>query len=278
MRPWLTLYNITQWRCWLIVLLCLCGIGCGTHKPIPVVDIGQDPYGAKQYYVAKGDTLYSISFRFSIDVTSLAKLNRLKAPYTIFPGQILKLTAAQASIATNGKSVSKVSHSSSVISSSNKRQNTSSYSAKSSVQRPPKTSKIKSSKKTFKTQKSNDKGWVWPVKGKIIAKFSTNSAKLNKGLDISAPLGTAVKSSRSGSVVYSGSRLKGYGNLIIVKHNNGYLSAYAHNQSILVKEGDWVKQGQKIATLGSSASIQPKLHFEIRKSGKPVDPLKYLAR
>jgi lipoprotein NlpD len=115
------------------------------------------------------------------------------------------------------------------------------------------------------------------VNGQVIAKFS-KTKKLNKGIDIAAPIGTAIKSSRSGSVVYAGSRLKGYGNLIIVKHDKGFLSAYAHNQSILVKEGDWVKQGQKIATLGSTASNRPKLHFEIRQSGKPVNPLKYLAR
>ncbi|MCK5881261.1 MAG: peptidoglycan DD-metalloendopeptidase family protein [Sinobacterium sp.] len=258
-------------------LMCLLLLSCGSNKPIPVVDLAQDPYGAKQYYVGKGDTLYAIAFRFSMDVPTLAKLNHLQKPYTIYPGQILNLNKPKRKVSSKNLRVSKSSQQGKAKSSANKRQNTSSNSAKSSSQSAPKKQKITSAKKTSTAQIYNDKGWIWPVNGQVIAKFSTTK-KLNKGIDISAPTGTAVKSSRSGSIVYAGSRLKGYGRLIIVKHNNGYLSAYAHNQSILVKEGDWVKQGQKIATLGSSASNRPKLHFEIRKSGKPVNPLKYLAR
>ncbi len=115
--------------------------------------------------------------------------------------------------------------------------------------------------------------WGWPVQGKVIAGFSEAS---NKGLDIAAKLGDPVIAAAPGRVVYSGSGLRGYGKLVIVKHNKTYLSAYAHNSVILVKEGQSVVKGQKIAEVGNTDSDKPMLHFEIRKLGKPVDPAKYL--
>ena len=124
---------------------------------------------------------------------------------------------------------------------------------------------------------SKDKGWLWPVSGKVVKQYSLQN-KLSKGIDIAARTGTAIKSSRSGKIVYAGSALKGYGNLIIVRHDDVYLSAYAHNRVLLVKEGTIVKQGQKIAELGSSGTQSPKLHFEIRKKGKPINPLRLLPK
>jgi lipoprotein NlpD len=114
--------------------------------------------------------------------------------------------------------------------------------------------------------------WIWPTKGKILDGFSEGT----KGIDISGTLGQAVNASAAGKVVYSGGGLRGYGKLIIIKHNSTYLSAYAHNNKLLVKEGQAVSQGQKIAEMGSTDSSLVKLHFEIRKNGKPVDPLKHL--
>jgi lipoprotein NlpD len=115
--------------------------------------------------------------------------------------------------------------------------------------------------------------WVWPAKGKVLAGFSEAS---NKGLDIAGKPGDAVIAAAPGRVVYSGSGLRGYGKLVIIKHNKTYLSAYAHNKDILVKEGQSVVKGQKIAEVGNTDTDAPKLHFEIRKLGKPVDPAKYL--
>ena len=115
--------------------------------------------------------------------------------------------------------------------------------------------------------------WGWPTQGKVIAGFSEAT---NKGMDIAGKLGDPVTASAPGRVVYSGSGLRGYGKLVIIKHNKTYLSAYAHNREILVKEGQSVVKGQKIAELGNTDSDTPKLHFEIRKLGKPVDPAKYL--
>ncbi len=115
--------------------------------------------------------------------------------------------------------------------------------------------------------------WIWPGKGAVVAEF--DEAK-NKGLDIAGTAGESVLAAADGKVVYSGSGLRGYGNLIILKHNNTYLTAYAHNQVLLVKEDQIVKRGQKIAEMGNSDADRVKLHFEIRRQGKPVDPLKYL--
>ncbi|CAG1005792.1 Murein hydrolase activator NlpD [Burkholderiales bacterium] len=116
--------------------------------------------------------------------------------------------------------------------------------------------------------------WIWPTQGKVVAPFNEN-ANL-KGLDIGGKLGQPVLASAAGRVVYAGGGLRGYGKLIIIKHNKTYLSAYAHNKEILIKEGDSVSKGQKIAELGNTDTDQPKLHFEIRRFGKPVDPARYL--
>ncbi|MCL6261884.1 peptidoglycan DD-metalloendopeptidase family protein [Craterilacuibacter sp. RT1T] len=116
-------------------------------------------------------------------------------------------------------------------------------------------------------------GWIWPTEGKVVRRFSEQ----NKGLDIGGKLGQNVIAAGDGKVVYSGSGLKGYGKLIIIKHDKVFLSAYAHNDELLVKEGQSIKKGQKIATMGNTDTDQVKLHFEIREYGKPVNPEKYLA-
>jgi lipoprotein NlpD len=114
--------------------------------------------------------------------------------------------------------------------------------------------------------------WIWPASGKVLRGFSDN----NKGVDIGGRMGQPVLAAGDGKVVYSGNGLRGYGKLIIIKHNKTYLSAYAHNSQLLVKEGQSVKKGQKIAEMGNSDADQVKLHFEIRRFGKPVDPMQYL--
>jgi lipoprotein NlpD len=115
--------------------------------------------------------------------------------------------------------------------------------------------------------------WIWPAQGPVLAGF--DEAK-NKGLDIAGKAGDTVVASADGRVVYAGAGLRGYGNLIILKHNNTFLTAYAHNQTLLVKEDQSVRKGQKIAEMGNSDADRVKLHFEIRRQGKPVDPAKYL--
>jgi len=119
-----------------------------------------------------------------------------------------------------------------------------------------------------------DVDWTWPARGKLVTGFS-DTANL-KGIDIAGPIGAPVVASAAGRVVYAGSGLRGYGKLVIIKHNKTFLSAYAHNREILVKEGQQVARGQKIAEMGSTDADQVKLHFEIRRLGKPMDPLKFL--
>ena len=116
--------------------------------------------------------------------------------------------------------------------------------------------------------------WSWPTQGKVVASFNENGGP--KGVQIAGELGQPVLASAAGRVVYTGSGLRGYGNLVIIKHNNTYLSAYAHNKQILVKQGDNVTRGQRIAEMGNSDASQVMLHFEIRREGKPVDPIKFL--
>ncbi|AOS97471.1 Murein hydrolase activator NlpD precursor [Microbulbifer aggregans] len=120
-------------------------------------------------------------------------------------------------------------------------------------------------------------GWRWPARGPLISTFRPKDP-LRKGVDIAGQKGDSVLAAANGTVIYAGSALRGYGKLLIVKHNEEYLSAYAHNHKLLVKEGSEVKAGQRIAELGSSGTDRNKLHFEIRRNGQPVDPLAYLPR
>ena len=119
----------------------------------------------------------------------------------------------------------------------------------------------------------------WPVRGRIISGYGAKpDGKHNDGINVAVPLGTSVKSAENGVVAYAGSELQGYGNLVLIRHSNGWVSAYAHNDQIMVKRGDEVRRGQVIAKAGKSGSVsQPQVHFELRKGSQPVDPLKYMA-
>jgi lipoprotein NlpD len=200
----------------------------------------------------KGDTLYGISKRYGVSVQRLAQLNQLKKPYVIKPGQTIFLKPLK----TESQSTVKVAE-------------------KSKVQ-PAKTSPtVPSNTQSQTISWPKSVRWQRPASGKIVKKFSRwrNDAK---GIDIEGKLGDTIVASADGKVVYSGNGLISYGNLIIIKHNKSFLSAYAYNRKLLVKEGDMVKAGQKIAEMGRKDKLSPRLHFEIRKNGKPVDPLKYL--
>ncbi len=189
--------------------------------------------------VRKGDTLYNLARKHDMDARHLAAINGLKSPYTIQPGQTLKLSGAVSTTTTTKKSTG---------------------SSKASL--PYDNKKI---------------AWQWPVQGKVITTYKRNTVD-RKGINIAAKEGNSVKAAAAGKVVYSGNGLISYGNLIIIKHNRTYLSAYAHNRKLLVKEGQMIKSGQKIAELGKTGTDSPRLHFEIRKNGKPVNPIKYLPR
>ncbi len=239
-----------------LLLLALAGVtSCSSVKapaPVSATQDGKQAGAGKssvrvrgkhtQHTVVKGDTLYSIAWRYGYDHKTLAAWNRIKAPFTIYPGQIIRFKATAAT-------------------------------------RKP-TVKPKSPAKARPTRPAGGAGtgavrWRWPVRGKLL-KSSSPIAK--KGISITGRAGQKIVAAAGGVVVYSGSGLRGYGNLVIIKHNNTYLSAYAHNRALTVKEGQTVKAGQQIATMGVDSKDVAQLHFEIRKNGKPIDPLKQLPR
>lgn len=187
--------------------------------------------------VRKGDSLYVIGKQYDLSIRHLASINGLKSPYIIVPGQKLRLSAPK-------------------------------------TVRQPATKPTKTASASLPVDNSKI-NWQWPVYGKLITTFKSNKTD-RKGIDIAGKEGKDVRAAAAGKVVYSGNGLISYGNLLIIKHNRTYLSAYAHNRKLLVKEGEIIKGGQKIAELGRTGADSPRLHFEIRKNGKPVNPLKFL--
>lgn len=210
------------------------------------------------HLVERGDTLFSIAWRYGIDFRELANANSIASPYVIYPGQKIDIrNIPKSQPSTKVAAVEKPSKPSP---------------KKQSVSRPePKISQIPPEKPADPAETD----WKWPSNGRLIGYFSTKKP-VNKGIDIDGSLGESVLAAAAGTVVYAGQGLRGYGNLVIVKHNETSLSAYAHTSRILVSEQEVVKAGQKIAEIGSTGTDKVKLHFEIRRNGKPVDPLRYL--
>lgn len=225
-----------------------------------------------KYVVKKGDTLYSIAFSAQQDFRTLAKINGIPAPYTIFPGQSISLTKS----AQKSKKTKKYTNSSKKSTVSIQKNN---KKLKKGLDQPKQREYVqKQANKIISEKKRNSNAkvvWGWPAKGKVTKRFS-NKENGFKGLQITNKQGASVLAAAHGTVVYAGNALRGYGNLIILKHNDDYLSAYAHNSKLLVKEKQEVKAGQKIAEMGSSDSTVTALRFEIRYRGQAVNPAKYL--
>ena len=248
--------------------------GCGRMLPMG----GRDEL--VKYNVQKGETLYSISWRYGYDHREVAAWNSIKPPYSIYPGQQLLLIAPHQKYAKASRQTP--TNSATRPAATTKPARTASVTrpavvASASSVKPRTTSRkpVRVEKRPVSRQQKSI-AWHWPSKGVIVSGFSPSKGK--KGLDIRGKLGQSVIAAASGNVVYSGSGLIGYGNLIIIKHNDTYLSAYGHNRRLLVKEGSTVKQGQKIAEMGDSSKEGVILHFEIRRDGKPVNPLSYLPK
>lgn len=207
---------------------------------------GSSSYSGSVYTVKRGDTLYRISRMTGTSVNDLARMNGISAPYTIEIGQKLKVKgAAKASSGNSGGKTAKVVPSSAVPQSS----------------WPP----------------VGQRCWRWPASGKVIMTYSTADGG-NKGIDIAASRGTPVYAAGAGRVVYVGSQLRGYGNLIMIKHSEDYITAYAHNDQLLVSNGQNIKIGQKIATMGSTDADSVRLHFQLRYRATAIDPLRYLPK
>ena len=217
----------------------------------------------KQYHtVQRGDTLYSIARQYNVDVTSLSRVNNLQTPYSLSVGDRLVLPASVGSVPA---------------ASYNTAQNTSTVSvtAKSAAYTPAKSAPVTDSYVAPKARKTK---FDWPVKGTIISGYGNlGSGRKNDGINIKAALGTNVKAADSGTVAYAGNELKGFGNLILIKHTDGWITAYAHNDRLFVKKGQKVTRGEKIATVGSTGSVTtPQLHVEVRSGKKAVNPRPYL--
>ena len=258
--------------------------------------------GGSTYTVKRGDTLFYIAWITGNDFRDLAQRNNVQAPYGLEVGQTLQVgnatgtpltpgnTVSAADVTAQNNSVKPAQKSTTVVAS----QPVITYSEDSGDQTAnkmlpnnkgtatavtaPVTAPVVSSTEptaSSMTSSSPISAWRWPTDGKVIENFSSSEGG-NKGIDIAGSKGQAIIATADGRVVYAGNALRGYGNLIIIKHNDDYLSAYAHNDTMLVREQQEVKAGQKIATMGSTGTSSTRLHFEIRYKGKSVNPLRYL--
>ncbi len=239
--------------------------GCAdSSAAAPVIAIAPKSAVTKGIHTVKsGESLYLIAWRYGRDFKELAVANGIDEPFNIHPGQ--KISLRLASTKQLERYAQKKQKSRTVVKE---------VKAVSLKEHKPSSSRL-TPKDPIIVNKSST--WLWPAKGQVISRFQ-QKPKPNKGIDIASHKGSSVTATKAGKVVYSGQGLRGYGRLLIIKHDDDYLSAYAHNDEILVKEGHYVKQGQTIAKMGESDSDQVKLHFEIRKNGQPVDPLRYLPK
>jgi lipoprotein NlpD len=225
-------------------------VSCVTVKPPTYVSRGPGWYTVK-----RSDTLYSIAWRYGLDYKKLAHWNKIDVKAPIHPGQRLRLLkpGSQPVVASSAQKSS----------------------SKTKTKTKPKTkSKVATTSKNDQFSTRAPAKWIWPTQGKPLNTFLVSKLD-RRGIDIAGKAGQPVRATAAGKVVYSGNGLAGYGNLIIIKHSDTYLSAYAYCRERLVEEGTLVKSGKVIATMGRRDNIA-KLHFEIRLNGKPVDPMKYL--
>lgn len=236
-------------------------IGCESRTTLaPVEELKWRPQSSQQsvHVVRRGDTLYSIAFRYDKDYRQLAAFNRLSSPYALRVGQVLRIGASP--IPRTNTSRPKMARSPL-------------YTAK---QTTINNKAYRSTPNTSWVPIISNQGWVWPVNGRVATGFVPQQGK--KGIDIAGKKGEKIRAASSGVVAYSGSGLAGYGNLIIIKHNNQFLTAYGNNLRNLVSEGQKVKAGQIIAEMGVIDRRFWGVHFEIRRAGQPVNPLSYLKK
>jgi len=257
--------RVSLYLCTVIVIGSFLLSGCGSAGPAPVDSRdASGPAPAGYYRIRSGDTLSSVAFRRKLDFDTLAKWNHLDPPYRIYSGKLLRIEplgggdgsgSAGPTVKSTGKKKSKTETQ--------------------KVAKAP--SRAARSQAGSKGKADSGMRWRWPIEGKLVQTFRGGD-RTRQGIRISGRAGQKVKAVEGGTVVYSGSGLKGYGNLIIVKHNDNYLSAYGFNRRLLASEGQRVKRGQSVAEVGQASSGEYLLHFEIRKNGTAQDPMRYLPR
>ncbi len=284
----------------LYLLLSTLSLACAPHHSrAPVGERSRLLHNPPVHEVRQGETLYSVAFLYGYEVSQVAAWNALKAPYTIYKGQRLRLRpppptapAPKAPVPAPAAKPQPRSAALKIRPSLPKRQPVAASQPKTDVpgvrsrsprpaaagpaRRGPGASTV-AAKPPRAMLPSSRLRWDWPAKGVLLSAFHADSEG-RKGIDIGGKRGQPVRAAAAGKVVYSGSGLSGYGRLIIIKHNKEFLSAYAHNRKLIASEGQWVDKGQEIALMGNSGTDRVQLHFEIRKHGKPVNPLQYLPR
>ena len=275
----------------LAATLSACGTGVRKGKA-PVVEYGDTRraaevsaprYTTKRHTVQAGETLYSIAFEDGLNYMEVAEYNGLKDATAIKIGQQLELRIPLDEGAIDEQTAPVVARNVPKVGETKTQPKVGrllySAGALAKVERMQTDQAVVATSSSQPGDAANDSAadaleWGLPARGKLIAGFSKSANR--KGIDIAGARGQAITASAAGKVVYAGSGLRGYGKLVIIKHNATYLSAYAHNERILVKEGQSVRKGQQIAEMGNTDADQVKLHFEIRRQGKPVDPARYL--
>lgn len=231
--------------------------GCGARGLAPVEDRGYGPAPPGYYRVRSGDTLSEIAERRRIGMRTLAAWNDLGPPYPVYAGELLRIEAPAGG--KRGKSTQRVA------ARSKPRERAAAAPAAAGAKAEPGSAAT-----------ASGLTWAWPVSGRLVQRYRAND-RTRQGIRIAAAAGSPVVAAADGNVVYSGSSgLAGYGNLIIVKHNPRYLSAYGFNRRVIASEGERVKRGQQLAEVGQAADGQPMLHFEIRRDGATIDPLLFL--
>ena len=225
---------------------------CAPVVSVPIVERPQPPTERiNHHWVASGETLYAIAWRYNMDPVALASANGIRKPYRIYSGQRLRLDGGKAQ--------------------TRRASPTSASQPANTVSRPRPVPR--------REQIANLAGtWQWPTQGQLKRRYTTRANDVHNGLDIDGVEGQPIRAANAGTVVYAGDGLPAYGKLLIIKHDDIYLSAYAHNRRLIVKEGQQIKTGQKIAEMGKTGTTFEHLHFEVRKKGIPIDPLSVLPR
>ena len=267
-------------------------VGCADNPPAPIVnkstpaaadrpevrqtgasrpDYGEELPRGPDYVVQRGDTLYSVAFRLGMDYRTLAAINGIDAPYVIQVSQRLKTVPSEQASVPVPAAPEKTAQASTPATPATTAKAAPAQSKASAAAPAPSTRSSESivSAPAGKVTNAPVSAWVWPAEGEVSRRFSDER---HKGIDIPGERGAPVMATAAGVVVYSGTGVTGYGALLIVKHNDTYLSAYGHNDALLVAEGAQVKSGQVIARMGSTSADSVKLHFEIRRNGRPVNP------
>ena len=243
------------------LILAGCANQSGTRAPVN--DLNQSSSNtaavARTYTVKSGDTLNKISRSTGVDENTIKRLNKITDPRKIYPGLILKISdGSESAVGSTGTNTIPVN------SKPEARPLDQTGSSSASAPAEPAT--------PSRAADASVINWGWPAQGKVIQGYTANT----KGIDIAGNAGDPVIAAAKGTVMYSGNGVRGLGNLIIVDHDNGFITAYAHNRALLVKTGQKVKKGTKIAEMGQSDASSVKLHFEVRRQGTPVDPMQYL--